>query len=266
LHPSAAARTLSRLDVRDIRQILEAIPASLAAKVLDYMQPMTVSGCVADMDTEKSHELLSRMNASNAVAVIRLLSKVKQDEIFSTMPRVTAANLRMRMRFSESVIGAYADTDVLTFSAEQRVSDALRVYRNSRAQRTGHITYVLDADNKLLGVIDLGELLSAKESSTVQRLLRPVPAVLNVRAALQSVNRHPAWLTYDNLPVTNRNGVFQGVLWRSSISQQDQHIINEVADYGETATTYSALADIFWLSVGALLTRKPDLSSRDRED
>ena len=266
LHPAAAARTLSRLDNHDIRETLEVMPANLAANILDYMQPMTVSGCIAYMDIEKSHDLLSRMNASNAVAVLRLLSKAKQNEILSAMSRTNAANLRMRMRLSESVIGAYADSDVVTFSPDYRVSDALRLFKHSRAQKTGHTIYVLNEDNKLQGIVEMSELLTAKENNTIQRLLKPASVVLNARAALLSATRHPAWLTNDNLPVVDRNGIFQGVLWRSSISGQEKQIISEVTEHNETATTRSALADIFWLSVGALFTRSTDASSRDRKE
>jgi Mg/Co/Ni transporter MgtE len=172
----------------------------------------------------------------------------------------------MRMRLSESVIGSYADADVITFSPDHRISDALRLFRESRSQQTGHSIYVTDTNKKLLGQVELGELLATKESSTIQRLVRPAPAVLNARAALQSSARHPAWVTRDNLPVTDRSGLFQGVLWRSTLFDHEQQIINEVADENETATTRSALADIFWLGVGAVFTRNPDLTSQDREE
>jgi Mg/Co/Ni transporter MgtE len=218
------------------------------------------------MDLEKSQDLFNRMKAANAVAAMRLLGKDTLSRIFAAMPRSRAAQLRMRMRLSESVIGSYADADVITFSPDHRISDALRLFRESRSQQTGHAIYVTDANRKLLGQVELGELLATKESSTIQRLLRPAPAVLNARAALQSSARHPAWVTQDNLPVTDRSGLFQGVLWRSTLSDHEQQIISEVADENETATTRSALADIFWLGVGAVFTRNPDLSSQDREE
>ena len=266
LHPAAAARTLSRLDNEDILETLEAMPVNLAASVLNHMQPVTVSDFINQIDIEKSHELLSRMNVSHAVASLRMMNKTRQKELLEHMPRASAVHMRIRMRFSESVIGAYADSDIVTLVPEHRVSDALRLFKQSRAKQTGHATYVLDAEYRLLGIVELGELLTAKESNTILRLLRPAPVVLNARASLQSAIRHPAWLTYDNLPVTNRDGIFQGVLWRSSISEKETKLINEVSDYNETATTRSALADIFWLSVGALLARKPDMPSQKDEE
>jgi len=254
LHPASAARTLARLETPDIREMLEALPGNLAANVLNFMPPLTASQCLGQMDVSTSGDLVARMNAAKAVAALRLMSRMQVKDIFSKMPYQSAAHLRMRLRFSDSVIGTFADSDVVTLNPDHRVSDALRLFKQNKSQRTSHTIYVLDEENRLAGTVDLGELLTARDSNTIKRLIRPAPVILNARTALNTATSHPAWLTHDNLPVINRDGVFQGVLWRSSVSEQDQQIINSVVDHNETATTLTALADIFWIAVGAIFS------------
>jgi hypothetical protein len=82
--------------------------------------------------------------------------------------------------------------------------------------------------------------------------MKPAVHVLNARAAIQTVAGHPAWMSHDSLPVINRNGIFQGVLYRSRVMEEEAHILSEIVERNELITTRTALADIFWLAVGAL--------------
>ncbi|MGD8956794.1 MAG: hypothetical protein PVJ03_05620 [Chromatiaceae bacterium] len=84
--------------------------------------------------------------------------------------------------------------------------------------------------------------------------------VLSARTALQAVVDHPAWATHDNLPVISRQGLFQGVLRRSKVLEQETHAIKDTIERNETVTTRAALADIFWLAIGALFVSpgRPD--------
>jgi Mg/Co/Ni transporter MgtE len=204
------------------------------------------------------------MNASSAVAILRLSKREDAKQYLSLMSHAHAAHLRMRLRFSESVIGAFVDNDILTLNEEHRVTDALRLFKARTSKKTGHDIFVLDSSNHLTGVVDLAELLAARESALVKQLATTPPVVLNARAAIQTVITHPAWLTHDNLPVTTRDGIFQGVLWRSNIKGTEKQLLSDVTDNNESANTRSALADIFWLGVGAIFTSNAESSHRDK--
>ena len=251
LHPAAAARTLARLGEHDIEAIFSAMPEQLAARVLEHMAPGSASRCLLQLSPETASEILTRTPLLAAVAALRLMDKTQVQGLLAPLPRPLAARLRLRLRFSETVIGAFVDEDVLTLSPEHRVVDALRHYRHS-GQRTGQTIAVLDQNRHLVGVVELGDILGATDRRLIQNLMRRPRLVLNARAALQTVASHPAWLTHDNLPVVNRNGVFQGVLRRTRVMAEGEHLMAEVNERNELATTRAALADIFWMAVGAL--------------
>jgi magnesium transporter len=140
---------------------------------------------------------------------------------------------------------------------DQRVGDALRLVRRT-GQRAGHTLCVLNEHRRLVGVVDLCDLLGERDRSSIQRVMHPAPVILNARAALQTVTNHPAWLTHDSLPVVNREGLFQGVLARSRVMTEEQQLLTEVAERNELTTTRTALADIFWLGVAAMFTANSD--------
>ena len=261
LHPAAAARTLARLDVRDLKAIFQAMPRPLAASVLEHMTPGSIARCLGHLQTKVAAEILVRISSLTAVTALRLMNADQVKVLFSAMPRPAAARLRLRLRYPETLIGSYVDAEALTLSVDQRVGDALRLVRRL-GQHAGHTLCVLDDQRRLVGVVDLCDLLGERDRSTLQRVLRPAPVVLNARAALQTVTNHPAWLTHDSLPVVNREGLFQGVLARSRVMTEEQHLLTEVAERNELSTTRAALADIFWLGVAALFTANSDIAKR----
>ena len=251
LHPADAARTLARLDSGDSKAIFEVMPPQLSAKVLEHMTPSSAGRCLEQLTIKTAGEILARMSVTAAVAPLRLMKRDQLKEWFAVMPRHAAARLRLRLRYSETVIGAFVDADVVTFMPDHRVGDALRAFRRA-SQRKGQTIHVLDQQRHLAGVVDLSDLLGERDRSMVQRVMRPAAIVLNARAAIQTVSNHPAWLTHDSLPVVNRDGVFLGVLPRSRVMEGEQELLTEVADRNELVATRAALADIFWMGVGAL--------------
>jgi magnesium transporter len=263
LRPAAAARTLMRLHIREIKAVFEAMPRPLAANVLEHMAPDSAGRCLEQLTTATSGEILARMPVLAAAAVLRLMQRDRVKELLAVMPRAPAARLRLRLRYSETVIGAFVDAEVVTFAPDHRVGDALRLFRRA-GERTGQTIYVLDERSHLAGVVDLSDLLGHRDRNMIQRVMRPASIVLNARAALRTVTHHPAWLTHDSLPVVNREGVFQGVLRRSKVMQGEQDLLTDVAEHTELDTTRRALADIFWIGVGALFVGNSGPAARDR--
>ena len=264
-HPGSAARTLARLNKRDAAAAFSVMPHQLAAQVLQHMAPVSAAQTLMALPQGIAGEILARTSLPAAVAALRTLDTTQVQVLLKQVPRPKAARIRLRLRFSEWVVGAFVDDDVLTLSPEHRVGDALRLYRET-GHRTGQGIAVVDTGRRLIGVVDLLELLNSPDRRVIRHLMQPPAHVLSARAAVQSVVDHPAWVTHDSLPVISRNGLFQGVLRRSRVLEQETHAIKDIVDRSELVTTRAALADIFWLALGALFVspgRPDDRESRD---
>ncbi len=251
LHPESAARTLARIDRRDAAEAFGAMPRQLAGQVLGQMTPSSAARCLAAMPPAMAGEILTRTTLPAAVAALRFLDEKLTQEVLKEMPRPKAARIRLRLRFPEWVVGAFVEDDVLTLSPDYRVDDAMRMLRGS-GQRSSQTLPVIDTSRRLVGMVDLCDMLNSSDRQSIRHVMQPVVHVLNARAPVQTITGHPAWMHHDSLPVINRNGVFQGLLYRSRVKEKEAQIMNEIVERNELMTTRSALADIFWLAVGAL--------------
>jgi Mg/Co/Ni transporter MgtE len=265
-HPAAAARSLARLDERDVADLIASSPAHLSAGVLAHMTTGMAVRCLEQLQPKTAAEIAAYMPAQAAVPRLRLMSRDRLQLLLSNLPRLSAARLRLHLRYPETAIGALIDTDVLTLGQELRVGDALRQIRHSRA-RQNHSLYVLDDRRHLAGMVDISDLLAQADRVPVFRIQQKVPVVFNVRASIHAVDDHPAWLNHDALPVVNRSGAFQGVLQRAAVMREEQSLLTEVAEQRELATTRLALADLLWLAFASLFPgSRSDSPSKTSED
>ena len=265
LHPESAARTLARIDRSDAAEAFGAMPRQLAAQVLGQMAPASAARCLAVMPPEIAGEILTRTALPAAVAALRLLDDRQTQLILSEMPRPKAARVRLRLRFPEWVVGAFVEDDVMTLSPEYRVDDAMRMLR-SGGQRSSQTLPVIDANRRLVGMVDICDMLNSSDRRSIRHVMQPAVHVLNARAPVQTVTGHPAWMHHDSLPVINRNGIFQGLLYRSRVKEEEAQIMNEIVERNELMTTRSALADIFWLAVGALFIGRGRANEQGTQD
>ena len=263
--PQDAANTLQRLDERDRRDILDAMPRSVAGNLLEQMASAAASNCLAQLTSKTASEILALMPLPAVVSILRHLQSEQVRDLLGYMPRTLAMRMRLGLRYAESLVGAFVDVNAVTFSPEQSVGDALRLYRRN-GKHTGQSVFVLEQQRYLAGAVYLDDLLSEKDRSTIRRIMQPAPVVLSARATLQSITHHPAWLTHDSLPVVNRDDVYQGVLRRERLAPKQQELINTVSDNTEIASTRAALADILWMAVGAMLIGGAGEKSRNEED
>jgi magnesium transporter len=251
LRPASAAQTLVRLDDQDLRSLLQAMPPQTVANLLEYLAPGSAAHCLMLLPNKSIGRIIALAPAQTALSALRLMHPRHINDILNHVPATQSANLRMRLHYVDTVIGAYIDSDVVTFNPEHRISDAIRLFRRE-GRRTGNSVHILDDNRRVVGSVMLNELLGTRDRTPVRSIMRSPAAVFQARAAIHTVREHPAWLDHDNLPVINRAGSFEGVLRRAKVKVIDQQVADDETDTLQSATTRNALAEIFWIAMGSL--------------
>ncbi len=254
-HPAAAARSVSRLDESALLEFMASLPPPLIAGIVSYLTPALSAEVLRRLGAEVAAQIVARMANEAAIIVMRVMEDDFRDTLFRALPRVTAARLRLQLRCPEALIGSLVDADAFTLTPELRVADALRLLRQRGGQAT-HQIYVLDEQRRVKGAVDLTELVSERDRTPLSRLVRRAPVLLNARAPLHTVEGLDAWLSYDSLPVTDRRGVFQGILRRDAVTRDEHSLLAGISTERELQTTRVAISDIFWLAAGALFPRR----------
>lgn len=263
-HPASAIDILQQLDITDLSEFLASLPVTTASALLPYLTPVTAAESLSQLEISQAATLLAKMPNEASVLIMRSIKRDLLTSYYREMPRSAALRLRMQMRYPEALVGSLVDSEVITLQPDQRVVDALRLIRTGKSRVSQQI-YIVDSARRLRGYIDLTTLVSNRERIPIARILQKIPLTLNTRTPLHAVDELEAWLKFDNLPVVDRTGNFQGILRREAIFREDHSLLRSISPEREFVRTSSALTNIFWLAISSLMgTNKSQTSIKNK--
>lgn len=210
-HPGDAARVLERLPTSEAAAFFSRLPARTVAPVLAAMSAHGGARVVGSVGDQVAASLLAAAGLHAAVGVLRHVPEPRRTRLIDALSTPVAAAARMLLGYPEDTAGAWADPRGLALAADTRVAEALDLVRGEAAGEATDVV-VIDAQQRPVGMVDLGVLLRAPEWATLGGVMRALPASLRAATPVRSIAAHPAWRTHAALPVVGRGGRFIGVL------------------------------------------------------
>jgi magnesium transporter len=250
-HPEDAARVLERLVPQEAAALFAVTPLRTWVPALRAMLPFSAARCLELLDDETVAAALRRVGPQSGVALLRHVAEPRKSALLTRLPTALGVAFRLLLGYPEQTVGAHADPQVLALAADATVGAASALVRTVDEVNHPHV-YVLDSEQRLLGVVDLTVLLRADAEVPLHHLVRKMPFALPARAALQAINDHQGWNESSALPVVERDGRFVGVLHRAALARSLVWHRSPDEQPGET-DVLSQLASAYWLGVSGLI-------------
>ncbi|MEQ8194776.1 MAG: hypothetical protein RIB59_09835 [Rhodospirillales bacterium] len=256
-HPGEAARILEEQPPAETAAFLERLEDDLIAVVLDEMLPAPAARCVREMDADAAARALSRLRAGAAASILRCLPENSREAFLGKMPKRKSLMCAVLLTYAPDMVGAWVDPLALIVPASATAAEALKRVRDDPYDEFSAVC-ALDAGKKLLGTVTLDALISAPEDKPIAGLVRPSTSSLPDRATLSAIAGHPGWNERDELPVSDRNQKFVGILRHADL----RHGLRELSgadtspDGGNTLmgfveASFMGLADIVEATVSS---------------
>jgi len=210
-HPVEAARHLESLGPQEAGLLLEAFSGEEIANVLEHCLPVSTARILEAIPKDLNAEVLSAMNATSAISVLRQFEEASRYDILDRMDNSMGATLRRALRYSTNTAGSLADPQVFILPADIPVEEAISRIR-TYGQKAMYYIYVIDRDGKLEGVVTLRQLLVNSSAHLVGTLMENQITTLSAEANLEEILNHPEWSRFHTLPVVDRWGTFFGAL------------------------------------------------------
>jgi magnesium transporter len=249
-HPARAARVLERLPGPEAAALFTRVPARAGGPVLAAMLPPTAARILSSLDDAAALGLLTVLGAQAAVAVLRHVAEPRRGRLIGGLPTATAVASRLLLGYLEDSVGGWVDPDVITVVRDSAAGEALaRVRRGGEAE--AERVYVVDQEQRLLGVVELPALVRSVEAAAIATLMREPPGVLSASAPLASAAAHEGWERATVLPVLERNERLLGVLRRPALRRALAQTEGGTAPWSE-ATIVGFLAHGYWEALSGL--------------
>lgn len=179
-------RKLDRLHPADIAYILEALPLDerlyiwnlvRAARdgdiLLEVSEPVRES-LIRAMDTEELVAATETLDAEEIAELAPDLPQEVMDDVFSSLPVEEREQLRAAMSFDDDMVGALMDFEDLQVRPDVTLEVVLRYLRrfDELPSQTDQL-FVVDRDEKLLGVLPVNKLIVSELDTLVAAVMQP---------------------------------------------------------------------------------------------
>src|SRR5690349_5496820 len=178
--PAELAETLAGMRPADIAESLRDLPPAGAAKVMAVM-PFDLAVQTFDepelerryeiihaMDRDAAAALVEAMSADQQADLIRGLSASARDPLLERLEPKTRHSLERLLKYPADSAGGIMTTEVMTVPADWSVAQTLDyIKRVSKEKETVYVTYLLDQEDRLVGVVSLRQLMLADGATTV---------------------------------------------------------------------------------------------------
>ncbi len=194
-------------------QLFDALEAEHASDTLEEIEPSVQRDLVESLPVEKVAQLVDQMTTGQAADVLSILSGSEANGILKLLDPENAQKIRAIMDHHEERILDYATQEYIGFPPGYTVEKAQDEYRTAaKGKDVVMYIYVVDPQGRLLGVIDIKELLQAEDNALLKDVLVDNYISLEPDSTLKEAYEMFARYDYRALPITDQERKILGVV------------------------------------------------------
>jgi magnesium transporter len=212
LHASDLADLVEALD-DDVRvRLLSILPVEQASETLAEMEEGEDRGdLLAALAPERGAELLSELADDDAADLIAELEPTEQRRILEALSAEEAGDLIELLEYGEDTAGGLMTTELVAVDASLTAEEAIyEVRRQGREVGVFYVVWVVDAERRLLGTLNLDRLIMAEPMSSVADIVEEPVATVLPSVDQEEVGRLIARYNVVSVPVVDARGTLLG--------------------------------------------------------
>jgi magnesium transporter len=249
-HPSRAARALEQMPAARAAAVLRAIAPPLAATVAGVMTPPQAARLLLALEPGIAATIVAQMATHQGAELLRALDEPQRERLLAAMPADSREPLARVLPYPADTAGAVMDPSIFRLPDDVIVADARARLRHA-ARDLLYYLYIVDREQRLVGVLDIPELLLAPGRDPVSACMHRDVDHVAAWMSVALVQEHPGWQRYHALPVVDEEQRLLGAIRYQTL----RRIERELPDRGPDASqvTARALGELFQIGTTGLV-------------
>ncbi|MBE0425580.1 MAG: magnesium transporter [Nitrospirae bacterium] len=213
LHPADIAEIISQVSHKEGATFFKNLDIETAAEALSELQPDVQAAIITGMDAEKAADIIEEMPPDEAADVLSDLPVDKAKEILEHIEKEEAEDIQELLSHEEDTAGGLMTNEFIAYPPETTVREAIDRFKKDAGEvETVYYIYVIDTNEKLVGVISLRELLLAdldtKISDIIETKIKTVTPDTDDNEVAEIISKY----NLVALPVVDTEGVLLGIV------------------------------------------------------
>ncbi|NIN73022.1 MAG: magnesium transporter [Gemmatimonadetes bacterium] len=211
LYPDEVARSLEARPSEAVASFLKEQSTPRAVAVLERLLPDVAAVALAEIDATTFQAWVPALEPARAA---ELLARLEQDRLTSRLalldPRLKQ-EIESLIAYPADSAGAIMDPRVTALHPDSTVEEATALLRKIGDRRVYHV-FVVDAETRLLGAVNLQELAVSEPSLPLRDLITRTPVSVQATAAQSEAVELFEQHKLTSLPVTDFEGRLVGII------------------------------------------------------
>jgi magnesium transporter len=225
--PVDIADILEEVDHEQRVEIFANLDPDQASDTLEEINPNVQRDLVSSLSKDKIALLIDDMTPGQAADVLSVLPTADAEDIITLLNPDNARKVKAIIDHQEENILDFTTSEFLMYSPDEIVEKVQDNYRTAaRGKDVVMYLYIVDADKKLLGVVDIKELLMAEDHFRLKDIMTEnIVAIENTDTLKEAYDCFERY-NFRALPVVNADGRILGVVTYRDIIGLKHHFVD----------------------------------------
>lgn len=225
--PVDIADIIEELDHEQRVIIFDELDTEQASDTLEEIDPSVQRDLISSIKKEKMAEIVGKMTPGQAADVLSALPWWESKVILKLLDPKSAKKIQAIMEMQEERILHFATSKFLKIGVDKTVENALEEYQQvAKHKKVIMYFYIVDENDKLVGVIDVREMLQAGDKAKLKEIMVDNIVTLKPESTLKEASHMFRRYGFRAIPVTDENGKILGVVPYRDIMNLTHHFLD----------------------------------------
>jgi magnesium transporter len=213
LHPADIADIISSISQKEGVSFIDNLDVETAAEALSELESDVQTDIISRMDSDRASEIIEMMPPDDAADILSDLPAEKAQEILENIETEEARDIQELLGHEEDTAGGLMTNEFIACTPDMTVQETTeRFKKEAKEVETVYYIYILDKDEKLMGIASLREMLLAEPDCLLADIMET-----NIKTVLPGEDEMAvaAIISKYNLlaiPVVDEEGYMHGIV------------------------------------------------------
>jgi CBS domain-containing protein len=213
IHPVDLADILEELEPAERLAIFNELPMEQASDTLEEVEPRVQRELISALDKKRAAALVNDMTPAQAADILAVLPSSEVDEILADIDAEDAEKIRHIIEHHDEEIIHFSSSHAIELPPTATVGRVIGDFRNlARDADVVMYIYVLDESRKLMGVVDIKEVLQADLDQKLEEIMSSNVVWLNARDPVKEASRLFKRYSFRAIPIVDDDERLVGVI------------------------------------------------------
>ena len=232
-HDKDIAETLEELSAEERKKLYHIIGPERTGEVFSFLKD-DVDIYLKEVGLEEAAKIVEEMDTDDAVDLLEQIDDTIEEKILEKMDDKVEEEIRLIQSYDEDELGSLMTTNFIKLNILYTVKQAMReLIRQSEDNDNIDTLYVVDSNGLFCGVVDLRDLIKARESDKFNELVITSFPVLYDHEKIADCLDEIREYSENSLPVLDQQQHLLGVITSTDIIETvDEEISEDYAKLG----------------------------------